>query len=83
MIEGLNRIGVSPTPSPEDRNRSSLRNVVFSTFLEYLTMDKVQEPSNSERNVQWQFERTASLYCYFNETIRENILVFQLYYCYY
>jgi hypothetical protein len=34
---GPNRM---PYPSPEDENRFSLRNVVFSSFLEYRTMDK-------------------------------------------
>jgi hypothetical protein len=33
--------------SPEDGNRSSFLNVVFSSFLEYRTKDKVQNPSNS------------------------------------
>jgi hypothetical protein len=33
---------VSPTPSPEDGNRSSFRNVVFfSVFLEYLTIVQI------------------------------------------
>jgi hypothetical protein len=35
-------------PSPEDGNRSSFRNVVFSSFLEHRTMDKVQKSSNPE-----------------------------------
>jgi hypothetical protein len=28
-------------PSPEDGNRSSLRNVMFSSYLEFRTMDRV------------------------------------------
>jgi hypothetical protein len=31
ISKGLNKVGVSPL-SPEDGNRSSLRNVVFSSF---------------------------------------------------
>jgi hypothetical protein len=31
-----------PPPSPEHGNRSSFRNVMFSSFLEYRTMDKIQ-----------------------------------------
>jgi hypothetical protein len=38
---------VSPL-SPEDRNRSSFQNVVFSSFLEYWMMDKVEKFRNSE-----------------------------------
>jgi hypothetical protein len=34
-------------PSPEDGNRSSVRNVLFSSYLEFRPMPKVQEPSNS------------------------------------
>jgi hypothetical protein len=44
--KGPNRVGVSP--SPEDGNRFSFRNDVLSRYLEYLTMDKVQKPCNSE-----------------------------------
>jgi hypothetical protein len=46
LSKGPSRIGVSP--SPEDENRSSFRNVVFSAFLEYWNMDQVQKPINSE-----------------------------------
>jgi hypothetical protein len=35
---------VSPTPSPEDGNRSSFRNVVFSSFLEYRWWTKSKNP---------------------------------------
>jgi hypothetical protein len=34
LIEVPNRVGVS-LPSPEDGNRSSFRNVVFSSYLEF------------------------------------------------
>jgi hypothetical protein len=45
--KGPNRVGVS-FPSPENGNRSSIRNVVFSsTYLQFRTMDKVQKPRNS------------------------------------
>jgi hypothetical protein len=43
---GLN--GVAVSPSPENGNRFSFRNVVFAGFLEYGTMDKVRKPSNSK-----------------------------------
>jgi hypothetical protein len=39
------------THSPEDGNKSSFWNVVFSSFLEYQTMDKGQKPSNYESTV--------------------------------
>jgi hypothetical protein len=45
LSKGPNRVNVSP--SPEDGNRSSFRNVVFYNFLEYRKMDKVQKSSNS------------------------------------
>jgi hypothetical protein len=35
-----NRAGV-PFPSSEDGNRSSFQNVVFSSYVEFWTMDKV------------------------------------------
>jgi hypothetical protein len=35
-------------PSPENRNRSSFRNFVFSSYLEFRTIDKVHKPSDSE-----------------------------------
>jgi hypothetical protein len=34
---------IIPAPSPENRNRSIFRTVVFFCFLEYRTMDKVQK----------------------------------------
>jgi membrane-bound acyltransferase YfiQ involved in biofilm formation len=42
LSKGPNRDGVSP-PLPEDGNRSSFQNVVFSSFLEYQTMVIVQK----------------------------------------
>jgi hypothetical protein len=36
-------------PSPENRNRSSFRNVLFSSCLECRAMDSVQKSRNSER----------------------------------
>jgi hypothetical protein len=47
LSKGLNRVGVS-FPSPEDVNRSSFRNVVFSSYLEFLMKDTVHEPSDSQ-----------------------------------
>jgi hypothetical protein len=47
LSKGPKRAGVS-LPSPEDGNTSSLRNVVFSSYLEFQTMDKVHKPSDSE-----------------------------------
>jgi hypothetical protein len=44
--KGPNRVGVS-FPSPEARNRASFRNVVFSSYLEFQTVDKVHKPSES------------------------------------
>jgi hypothetical protein len=41
------RVAVS-LPSPEDGNRSSFRNVVFSSYLEFWTLDKVGKLSVSE-----------------------------------
>jgi hypothetical protein len=42
---GPRRLSVSLT-SPEDGNRSSFRNVVFYSYLEFFAMDKVQKPSD-------------------------------------
>jgi hypothetical protein len=41
------RVGVSLS-SPDDGNRSSFRNLVFSSYLEFRTIDKVHNPSYSE-----------------------------------
>jgi hypothetical protein len=47
LSKGPNRAGAS-LPSPADGNRPIFRNVVFSSYLEFLAMDKVHKPSNSE-----------------------------------
>jgi hypothetical protein len=47
LSKGPNRVGVA-FPSPEDGNRSSFRNVMFSSYLEFRTTDKVQKPADSE-----------------------------------
>jgi hypothetical protein len=47
LSKGPNRVGVS-LPSPEDGDRSSFRNVVFSRYLEFRTMDEAHKPSDSE-----------------------------------
>jgi hypothetical protein len=48
ISKGPNREGVS-LRSSEDENRLSFRNVVFSSYLESRTMNKVHKPSDSER----------------------------------
>jgi hypothetical protein len=45
--EGPNRVDVSLF-SPEDGKRSNFRNLMFSSYLEFFTMDKVHKPSDSE-----------------------------------
>jgi hypothetical protein len=47
LSKGPNKVGVS-LPSPGEGKRSSFRNVVFSSYLEFWTMDKVYESSESE-----------------------------------
>jgi hypothetical protein len=49
LSKGPNRVSFFLS-SPEDGNRSSLRNIVFSGSLEFRTMDKVPKPSDSERH---------------------------------
>jgi hypothetical protein len=46
ISKGFSTVGVSF--SPEDGNRSSFLNVVFSSYLEFRTMDQINEASNSE-----------------------------------
>jgi hypothetical protein len=41
-----NRVGVSLL-TPEDGNRPSFRNAVFSSHVEFRTMDKFHKPSDS------------------------------------
>jgi hypothetical protein len=48
-VSGGRRVEVS-LPSHEDGNRSGFRNVVFSSYLEFRTMDRVQNLSNSDCN---------------------------------
>jgi hypothetical protein len=48
LSKSTNRVGAS-LPLPEDGNRISLRNVVFSRYLEFRTMDKVQKLGDSEQ----------------------------------
>jgi hypothetical protein len=38
----------SKRPPPEEGNKSSFRNVIVFWFVEFRTMDKVQNPSNSD-----------------------------------
>jgi hypothetical protein len=45
LSKGPNRVSVS-LASLEDGKRSSFRNVVFSTYLEFRTMDKVHKLSD-------------------------------------
>jgi hypothetical protein len=42
LSKGSNRVGVS-LPSPEDGNRTSVRNGVFSSYLAFRTMEKVHK----------------------------------------
>jgi hypothetical protein len=42
-FETVIQMEMSPSLLPEDRNRSSFRSVVFSSYLEFRTVDKVQE----------------------------------------
>jgi hypothetical protein len=48
-ITYINTIDVS-LPLPKDGNRPSLRNYVFSSYLEFRKMDKVDKPSDSEND---------------------------------
>jgi hypothetical protein len=47
--KGPNRVGISLSlsPSPEDNDKSSFRDVLFPGYLEFETLDKVEEPSDS------------------------------------
>jgi hypothetical protein len=47
LSKGPNRVGLV-FPPPEDGNRSNFGNVVFSSYLEFWKLDKVQNPSNSK-----------------------------------
>jgi hypothetical protein len=74
LSKGPNKVGVSLT-SPEDGNRSSFRNVVFSSDLGFRTMDKVQKPSDSERIYNVYIHIYEYLY-YITTTCTENGRVF-------
>jgi hypothetical protein len=50
ICKGPNRIGVS-LPSPEDRNRYCSRNIVLPSYLEFRTVERVQESSDSEYRI--------------------------------
>jgi hypothetical protein len=45
--KGPNRVGVF-LPSPEDGNEFSFRNVVFSSYFEFRTVEKVHKPNDVE-----------------------------------
>jgi hypothetical protein len=47
LLVKANRICVS-LPWPEDENRSSFRNVLFSSYLESRTLDRALKPCDSE-----------------------------------
>jgi hypothetical protein len=47
LSNGPNRVDVS-LPLPEDGKKSSVCNLMFSNYLDFRTMDKVQKPSDSE-----------------------------------
>jgi hypothetical protein len=70
---GPNRVGVS-LPSPEDGNRSSFLNVMFSGYLEFRTMHKVQKPGNSECYTASSepFNITITIYHYHNNNTKNN-----------
>jgi hypothetical protein len=47
LSKGFKRVGNSLF-SPQDRNRYSSQSIVFSIYLEFRKMDKVQKTSDSE-----------------------------------
>jgi hypothetical protein len=49
LSNGPNRVGVSLS-SPEDGNRSSFWNVVFSSYLKFRPIDQVQKLNDSEHS---------------------------------
>jgi hypothetical protein len=49
LSKGPNKVCVS-IPLSENGNRSSYRNGVFSSYLEFRTLDKFHIPSDSEEN---------------------------------
>jgi hypothetical protein len=50
LSKGPNRVGVSPPPS-EDGNKSSFRNIVFSSYLEFRAMNKSRKPVIMKVNI--------------------------------
>jgi hypothetical protein len=46
LSNGPNRVGVAFN-SPENKNKSSFRNVAFSSYLEFRTIYKVHTPNNT------------------------------------
>jgi hypothetical protein len=58
LFKEPNRVGVSLL-SPEDETISVFQNVVFSSYLEFRTVDKVHIPSDSEN------QRILREYCTF------------------
>jgi hypothetical protein len=59
-----NRVGVSFL-SPEDGKRSIFGNVVFSSYLEFQTKDKVQKPIDFE--FKCSFASPYALICFFTK----------------
>jgi hypothetical protein len=49
LSKGPDRVGV-PCYSPEDGNKCSFRNIMFFSYLEFRTMDKIQKLGDSEFN---------------------------------
>jgi hypothetical protein len=60
LSKGPTRLDAS-LPSPEDGNRFSFGNVVFSSYLEFRTMDKVKKPSDSAGFEEYVKQLTAFL----------------------
>jgi hypothetical protein len=58
LIKGPNKVDIS-LPSPEDGDRSSFQNIVFSSYLEFLTMDQVQK-ANDSKSDSWCLKRGAA-----------------------
>jgi hypothetical protein len=54
LCEGLRRDGAFLS-SPQDGNRPSFQNVVFSSYLDFRMMDEVQKPNDSQYKYQFLF----------------------------
>jgi hypothetical protein len=50
LPKGPNTVGVS-LPSPEDGNRISFQNDVFSSYLEFQRMEESRNPMSVERSI--------------------------------